>query len=321
LKTAVFPSTKISSELANTYGYHEWMVGRFLEYMPDVEKCLAAMEGPVNTYVRINTIKIDSARLLSLLEAKGIETEPTELPEVHRVVRSTLPIGATSEYLAGLYYIQDLSSCIPVEELDIHPSQQNLDMASAPGGKTTFMAQKMKNSGILFALEYNRRRIPSVVFNLSRCGVINTALYNIDGRAASSLNRRFDRVLLDAPCTCEGIITKDKKRKTSHRPSDIEISSLRQSELLTEAVKVVKQDGLVIYSTCSFAPEENELVINQLLETSEINVTVEPVCRGLPGLTRFGDISLHPTLSRAGRLYPHMHRTAGFFIAKLRRGS
>lgn len=294
------------------------MIGRFLEYMPDVKQCLSSMEERPSTYIRTNTIKIDSKSLSCLLEEKGIEIEPTELSEVHRVVQSDLPIGATSEYLAGLYYIQDLSSCIAVEELEVSFVQQNLDMACAPGGKTTFMAQKMNNSGAIIALEYNRKRIPSVIFNLSRCGVINTSLYNIDARAAGSLHKRFDRVLLDAPCTCEGIISKDKRRKMSHSPNDIEVTSLRQLDMLLEATKVVKSGGLVIYSTCSFAPEENELVINELLRKCGNRIVVEPVYHGLPGLTRFGDQQLHSSLSRTARLYPHVHGTLGFFIAKLR---
>jgi tRNA (cytosine40_48-C5)-methyltransferase len=294
------------------------MIGRFLEYVPEAEQCLASMEEHPRTYIRTNTIKIDSKSLTSLLEEKGIEIEPTELADVYRVVHSDLPIGATSEYLAGLYYIQDLSSCIAVAELEASSAQQNLDMACAPGGKTTFMAQKMNNSGAIIALEYNRKRIPSVIFNLSRCGVINTSLYNIDARAVESLHKRFDRVLLDAPCTCEGIISKDKGRKMSHSPKDIEVTSLRQLDMLLEAIKVVKSGGLVIYSTCSFAPEENELVINELLRIFGNRIVVEPVHHGLPGLTRFAGKSLHSSLSRTARFYPHLHGTLGFFIAKLR---
>lgn len=318
MRTAIFPQTNVSRELADTYGYHEWMIGRFLEYMPDVEKCLALMEFSSSAYIRTNTLKIDSKALLSLLEARNIEVVPTELPEVYRVVSTSLPIGATPEYLAGLYYIQDLSSCIAVEELDVSSNQQNMDMACAPGGKTTFMAQKMCNSGAICAIEYNRRRIPSVIFNLSRCGVINTSIYNIDARSAGSLNMMFDRVLLDAPCTCEGIISKDKTRKTSHDPSDIEESSRRQQEMLLEATKVVKPGGLIIYSTCSFAPEENEVVIDELLEALGNSIVIEPVGHGLPGLTRFADRRFHSSLSRTARLYPHLHNTVGFFIAKLR---
>lgn len=318
MRTAIFPQTNASRELADTYGYQEWMIGRFLEYMPDVEKCLALMESSSSAYIRINTLKIDAKPLLNLLEARNIEVVPTELPEVYRVVSTSLPIGATPEYLAGLYYIQDLSSCIAVEELDVSSDQQNVDMACAPGGKTTFMAQKMCNSGALCAIEYNRRRIPSVIFNLSRCGVINTSIYNIDARSAGSLNMIFDRVLLDAPCTCEGIISKDKTRKTSHNPSDIDESSRRQQEMLLEATKVVKPGGLIIYSTCSFAPEENEVVIDELLEAAGNSIVIEPIGHGLPGLTHFGDRRFHSSLSRTARLYPHLHNTVGFFIAKLR---
>src|SRR5918994_1244617 len=267
------------------------MIGRFLEYMPDVEKCLALMESSPGSYIRINTLKTDPKPLVSLLEARNIKLGSTWLPEVYRVVSTPLPIGATPEYLAGLYYIQDLSS---------------------------FIAQKMCNSGAICAIEYNRGRIPSVIFNLSRCGVLNTSLYNIDARTVRSLKMRFDRVLLDAPCSCEGIISKDKTRKTSHDPSDIEESSRQQQEMLLEATKAVKPGGLLVYSTCSFAPEENEAVIQNLLEVLGDSVVIEPVSRGLPGLTRFDDRRFHPSLSRTARLYPHLHNTVGFFIAKLR---
>jgi NOL1/NOP2/sun family putative RNA methylase len=294
------------------------MVSRFVEYMPDVERCLATMESASSTYIRTNTLKIDPDSLLSIFSAKNIEVDGTELDEVYKVVNSPLPIGATTEYLAGLYYIQDLSSCIAVEELDVSLNQLNMDMASAPGGKTSFMAQKMCNSGAILAIENSRRRIPSIIFNLSRCGVLNTAIYNIDARSARCLKTKFDRVLLDAPCTGEGIISKDRTRKTSRHPSSIEKSSRLQLEMLLEASKVVKPGGLIIYSTCSFAPEENEVVVDELLEISGDSIAVEPVRRGLPGLTHFGDRRFHSSLSHTARLYPHLHNTVGFFIAKIR---
>ena len=318
MRTLIFPQTSTSQELADAYGYHEWMVGRFLEYMPDVERCLTAMETHQTTYVRTNTLKIDPASLLNLLEAKNIKVVSTELPEVYRVVSTPLPIGATTEYLAGLYYIQDLSSCIAVAELDVSSNQHNMDMACAPGGKTTFMAQKMCNSGAILALENNPRRIPSVIFNLSRCGVLNTSIFNMDARSTGCLRMKFDRVLLDAPCTCEGIISKDRTRKTSHHPSSIEDSSRRQLEMLLEATRVVNHGGFIIYSTCSFAPEENEVVVDDLLEILGDSIALESVHHGLQGLTHFGDRRFHSSLSRTARFYPHFHNTIGFYIAKIR---
>lgn len=286
--------------------------------MPDAERCLATMESPSSTYIRANTLKINPESLLNMLAAKNIEVEGTELGEVYRIVRTPLPIGATPEYLAGLYYIQDLSSCIAVEELDVKFNQLNMDMACAPGGKTSFMAQKMCNSGAILAIEKSLRRIPSVIFNLSRCGVLNTSICNTDARSASCLRMKFDRVLLDAPCTGEGIISKDRKRKTSRHPSSIEESSRLQLEMLLEAAKVVKPGSLIIYSTCSFAPEENEMVVDELLEMLGDSIAIEPVRQGLPGLTQFGDRRFHSSLSRTARLYPHLHNTVGFFIAKIR---
>ena len=109
-----------------------------------------------------------------------------------------------------------------VDALDVRQNQTVLDMASAPGGKTTYMAQRMKNTGIIIALETNPRRIRALQFNLQRCGVINTCVLKMDAKGVTDLNMQFDRVLLDAPCSCEGVIAKDKSRKINHRPEDIE---------------------------------------------------------------------------------------------------
>jgi tRNA (cytosine40_48-C5)-methyltransferase len=241
----------------------------------------------------------------------------TVMPEVLAVKKAPLPTGATSEYLLGHYYIQDLSSCMAVEALDIAPGQFVLDVAAAPGGKTTFMAQKMNNSGAIIALEPNGRRARSMSFNLARCGVYNTCIFKSDGLYAGKFEMKFDRVLLDAPCSCEGVIAKDPTRKSSHTPEDVDYCSKIQESLIEAAASYVKPDGIMVYSTCSFAPEENEMVVDRLLRKFG-NITVEPVAYGSSGLTRFGDLKFDGQLKYAHRLYPHLDDTTGFFIARLR---
>ena len=174
----------------------------------------------------------------------------------------------------------------------------------------------MKNTGILIALETNPRRMRALRFNLQRCGVINTCVLKLDGNNGLDLNMQFDRVILDAPCSCEGIIAKDKSRKTNHRPEDIEFCAARQSTLIETAVRLVKPGGLLVYSTCSFAPEENEIIVNLLLE--KLDVEIEPIRYGSEGLTSFGVLHFNPMLKNTRRFYPHIHNTLGFYIAKLR---
>lgn len=273
-------------------------------------------KGPAK-YIRINTLKITKSDLIQKLIQKDITYEDTILDEVLLIKRSRYPIGATTEYLLGYYYIQDLSSCLAVDELNVLPNQLNLDMASAPGGKTTYVSQKMKNSGCIVALEPSVKRMKALKFNLSRCGITNSCIYALDGVHVGRLGLKFDRILLDAPCSCEGIIAKDPTIKTSLVPEKIERCMLRQIELLQCAIDIVKPGGLIVYSTCTFAPEENELVINKLLSMNS-KIKIEPQKYGEPGLTKYGDLILDESLVNTRRFYPHIHNTSGFFIAKIR---
>jgi NOL1/NOP2/sun family putative RNA methylase len=315
--TLIFRKSIESTNLSLKYGYDEWLVSRFLEYVPKVTEFLSKMEETPTQYIRVNTLKISRKDLVSRLVSKGFELKTTVIPEVLAVEKAPLSTGATSEYLLGYYYIQDLSSCMAVDALGIGPGQLVLDVAAAPGGKTTFMAQKMNNSGAIIALEPNDRRARSMSFNLARCGVYNTCIFKADGLYAGKFEMKFDRVLLDAPCSCEGVIAKDPTRKLSHTPEDVDHCSRIQERLIEAAASYVKPGGIMVYSTCSFAPEENEMVVDKLLRKFG-NITVEPVAYGSSGLTRFGDLNFDGQLKHAQRLYPHLHDTTGFFIARLR---
>jgi NOL1/NOP2/sun family putative RNA methylase len=315
--TLIFPNTVESASLSANYGYEEWLVGRFLEYVPAVKDFLSKMERPPTQYIRVNTLKTSRDDLRGRLQSKGFELKSTAMPEVLAVDRAPLATGATTEYLLGHYYIQDLSSCMAVDALDVAEDQTVLDVAAAPGGKTTFIAQKMKNSGAIIALEPNGRRARSMSFNIARCGVYNTCIFSMDGLEAGKFEMKFDRVLLDAPCSCEGVIAKDITRKTSHTPQDVDYCSRMQERLIDAAARSVKPAGILVYSTCSFAPEENEMVVDRLLQKFS-NISVEPIRYGSGGLTKFGNMTFDSQLKNAQRLYPHIHDTTGFFIARLR---
>lgn len=313
--TLLFDRSPESFALAKKYGYDEWLVGRFMQYVPDVEKFLEKMEGKPAQYIRVNTLKTGKGELAQRLAAKGFELVDTDLAEVLRVEKAPLATGATTEYLLGHYYIQDLSSCMAVEALGAQRNESVLDMAAAPGGKTTHIAQRMENTGSIVALEPSERRARSMTFNMDRLGVINTCVCKMDGLRASDLGT-FDRVLLDAPCSCEGVIAKDPKRKTNHAPEDVDYCSLRQEKMLEVAISVTKPDGTIVYSTCSFAPEENEMIVDKMV--SRFGVKVEPVKYGSEGLASFGATEFDRSVRNSRRFYPHIHNTTGFFVARMR---
>src|SRR5919107_449909 len=299
----IFPNSEKSHELAIKYNFKEWMIARYLSFIPDIEKFLDYINNrKPNQYIRINTLKIDVDSLKQKLLEKDVILEQTQLQEVFLIVESKFPIGATMEYLSGYYYIQDLSSCFAVEFLD---------MAASPGGKTSFMAQKMNNKGVILSLESDRKRLRKMMFNLSRCGVMNTVLWNIKGEEIVNYNYRFDKVLLDAPCSCDGIIQKDPFRKTTYSKESITYCSTRQSKLVESALRVIKPDGLLVYSTCSLAPEENEFIINSLLD--KFDITVESINIGTDALLQFGDKVMDNSIKFTKRFYPHIHNTNGFF--------
>lgn len=334
-------SSECSKKLSQKYGYKEWMISRFLDFIPDPENLLEFIETRAKSdetveYIRVNTLKIDPEKLKRKLTEKGYLLSDTVLKEVFEVRRKKRDndgkkdvklstIGSTTEYLKGYYYIQDLSSCIAVEELDIDGNDIEpfidftvLDMAASPGGKTTFIAQKMRNKGIVIACEPNLKRLTSLFFNLSRCSIKNTLVFNLHGEDVGKLKMMYDRILLDAPCTCEGIILKDESRKKSRNLIDIGKCSNRQKKLIQTAFQTLKPNGVMIYSTCSFAPEENEMIIEYLINQNK-NARIEPLRFGLPGLTNFDKYQFTSDMVNTGRFYPHIHDTSGFFIAKIRK--
>ena len=176
-----------------------------------------------------------------------------------KIYDSKVPIGATPEYLAGYYMLQSASSLLPVIALDPQMHEKILDMAAAPGGKTSYIAQMMKNTGCLFANDLKKDRLRALQFNLYRLGITNTVVTCRDGRKYPQIfPNSFDRVLLDAPCTGLGIIAKDHSIKANRVLIDIYKNSHIQKQLLLAGIDCLKVGGTIVYSTCSVSPLENE---------------------------------------------------------------
>jgi len=302
--------------LAKKYGYDEYMVARFKQFVPDLEKFLASMDETPRTYMRVNTLRINANALIKRLTDKGFTLKETDIPDCLEVTAEPYSIGASAEYLLGYFYVQDKSSLIPPLALAPRPGDVVIDMAASPGGKTTQMAQMMENQGLLLAMELEVARIAGLRSNLGRCGVMNAALFHMDAREIASLDIKADKILLDAPCTGEGVIAKDRTRKTSRGVEDILYCSGLQEELIDAAHACLKPGGTLVYSTCSYAPEENECNVDYAVK--KYGMKVEPLPYGDPGIESFGDLKFDPGVKNTRRLYPHKHGTTGFFVARLK---
>ncbi len=312
-----FPSTIKSQRIARKYGYDEFIIRRWLNFFGDETiKIVEAFEEGIPKYIRINTIKISEEDLLGRLEKRGFSLKKTDVDYCYEVVEEPYSIGATPEYLMGYYYVMDKSSCIPPLVLDPKPNEIVLDLAASPGGKTTFLSMLMKNEGVVIAVEPQKERLRPLLDNVHRMGAVNVAILNMDGRNFPKLGIKVDKVLLDAPCTGEGIIFKDPTRKVDRGVSDIKFCSSLQKQLIIAAFDSLKYGGVLVYSTCSMTPEENELVVDHLLSLR--SAKIEEIKYGCKAL-RLTELEHPDEVSKASRLYPHKHKCAGFFICKIRK--
>lgn len=191
--------------------------------------------------IRTNTLKTKRKDLAKVLITRGVSLDPVaEWSKVGlKIYESQVPIGATPEYLAGHYILQSPSSFLPVMTLAPQPNERVLDMSAAPGGKTSYIAQLMKNTGVLVANDVKKERLKSLNANMHRLGVTNTVVSCQDGRKLPNMFRKFDRCLLDAPCTGLGVIARDPQIKAQKTLKDVMRLSHLQKELILAAIDCV----------------------------------------------------------------------------------
>ena len=265
--------------------------------------------------IRINTMNAGRDTVVSRLESLGISLEKIPfLENGYWISKSKFSVGATAEYLLGLYSIQEAAAQIPATLFTEPENKTVLDACASPGGKTVQLANLMKNSGVIVALELKERKMFALVNQLERSRVTNAAVYNMDAKEASKLNIQFDCVLLDVPCSGNPITDRDWFNKRTIE--DVHRNSRRQRQILTEAAKVTKDDGEIVYATCSLEPEENEFNIDWAL--GALNVKIEEIkCYGERGLTNVFGKELDSSIEKCKRIWPD--QTQGFFVCKLRK--
>ncbi|MEM2284497.1 MAG: RsmB/NOP family class I SAM-dependent RNA methyltransferase [Zestosphaera sp.] len=317
--------SKEVEELASRYGYRPYMVSRYLEILGDlreVEELLRAFEKKLRPSIRCNKLKLSDCReLVERLRKLGFQLESIEwFSEAYEVVREPEKpsLGSTNEYLLGFYYLyRGKASLLPPTILNPSREDEVVDLAAAPGGKTTHMAQIMRNEGLIVALEPNEERVRVLRNNIERLGVKNAVVLRLDGRRVSKVFKNFfTKALLDAPCTGEGIIMIDPSRKTKTSLEDLMSHHVKQKELLENALDSLKSGGRILYTTCSIAPEENELVLSEVLRRrDDVRVlSLEAPVRLAPPVTNYYGIDIDERVRLCGRTYPHIHGMEGFFI-------
>lgn len=299
----------------------------FTRYRPiidDWQGFCDTLAHPLPTCVWTNTLRTTPERLAAWMRAGGFSPEPVAwYPGAFKLAHDVSP-GNRLEYVAGLYHVQEEVSLVPPVLLQAARHERVLDLCAAPGNKTAQLAVSMQNRGSLVANDRNVYRLRALRRVIDRLGVANISVTAYDGANFPPESGEFDKVLVDAPCSCEG--TSRKNPEVVHSSSFDYVNRLAgtQRALLRQAVRRCRVGGLIVYSTCTYAPEENELVVNALLEESGPNALRLLPARidGLncsAGITHWHGHALSEDLSRTMRLWPHQNDTGGFFVALLKK--
>jgi NOL1/NOP2/sun family putative RNA methylase len=297
---------------------------RYEDLVDDYEAFRAACDRPLPSVVRVNTIKTTTERAQAALDEEGVAYEPTDWhPGVLRL--SDHSPGTNWPYFHGWLHGQEEVSALPALALDPRPGERVLDTCAAPGSKTTQLAALMDDEGTLVGNDNNLGRLSALRHNAERLGVTNLAVTRQDARNFSLKPfdfETFDRVLVDAPCSCEGTCRKNPDVLDQWTMAHVEGLTGVQKGILRRAVQATGEGGRVVYSTCTFAPEENEAVVDYVLEHEDCRVLPsESPLETAPGVTEWEGESFDESLTDAHRVYPHLNDTGGFFCVALEVGA
>ncbi|HDS3786121.1 TPA: 16S rRNA (cytosine(1407)-C(5))-methyltransferase RsmF [Enterobacter ludwigii] len=301
----------------------EQFLAQMREALPShlsLDDFIAACQRPLRRSIRVNTLKISVADFLTLVSPYNWQLTPVpwcaEGFWIERDDEASLPLGSTAEHLSGLFYIQEASSMLPVAALfaDDNAPERVMDVAAAPGSKTTQIAARMGNRGAILANEFSASRVKVLHANISRCGIHNVALTHFDGRVfGAALPEAFDAILLDAPCSGEGVVRKDPDAlKNWSVESNLEIAAT-QRELIDSAFHALRPGGTLVYSTCTLNRDENEDVCLWLKAQYPDAVEFLP----LHGL--FASANEAVTPEGFLHVFPQIYDCEGFFVARLRK--
>jgi len=296
------------------------VLARYEPLLDDVAAFRAACERPLPHVVRVNTINADPERTVRAFEEADVGVTRREWHSGLLELDTDSP-GNTWPYVHGWVHGQEEVSAVPPLALDPDPGDRVLDACAAPGSKASQLAALMDDRGLLVANDDSLGRLAPLRSNLDRLGVTSGAVTNRDARDLdlSTLGvDALDCALVDAPCTCEGTIRKNPDALDNWSRGYLSEVAGTQKGILRKAVQLTRPGGTVVYATCTFAPEENEAVVDHVLAREDCDVRAFDVDLGhSPGVTEWEGESYDPAVRRAKRFYPHQNDTGGFFCAKL----
>lgn len=309
------PEKNIVKYLSVKYSHPEWLVKIFLNNFDRhfVEELLKANNTKPDLYVRINTLKISIDDCIRLLTDEGYMVKQSPLIKEAVIVKGMQNIEQSNLYKKGYIQIQDFSSMLVAKILDPKEGEYVIDVCSAPGGKTTHMAQIMNNKGTIIARDIHEHKLKLVERNAQRLGIKIIHTENFSGNDLDEkLLNMADKVLVDAPCSGLGIIRRKPEIKYRKQDEDIKSITAIQYDILKNAAKYVKIGGELVYSTCTINTRENEDIVQKFLKDNPnyVLININEEYKGfVPGEHNNGTV----------QLYPNLHNTDGFFISKIKR--
>ncbi|WP_428263497.1 RsmB/NOP family class I SAM-dependent RNA methyltransferase [Haliangium sp.] len=320
-------STETGAATAADADRRAWLeatYGRYRELVDDWRGFLDALCAPHVTCVWAHPLRPPATELARILSEAGRFTpEPIVWAPGAFRLRGARGPGDHWAYRAGLYQVQEEASLVPAALLAAAPGERVLDLCAAPGNKTAQLALALGSRGTVVANDRNASRLPAIQNVIDRLGLCNVTITCHDGATYPLAAGPFDKVLVDAPCSAEGTA---RKLSPGRAVDEHFRSSIRgvQRALLRRALALTRPGGRVVYSTCTFAPEENELVIDAVLRAQPDAARLCPAridgFAGGPGITTWHGHALSPDLDRCLRVWPHLSDTDGFFAAVLERG-
>ena len=320
-----------SEYLKDKFPAKEEFVGRIEKLIgkEDAEAFFEISYTKCPTSIRCNTLKMQPEDLIKRLRDYGwtVRQPMKDFPEIMIVDAGLKPgdLGKTKEHLLGYYYVQEISSMLPMLALKPEEGDHVLDLCASPGSKTTQAAAMMENGGFILANEISMGRIGILNSNLERCGVMNTIVTRKEGvalcdRLLKKSQVRFDKILVDAPCSGEGTLRKSPKTFQMWNINMIKKIAKVQRQLAAAAIKLLKVDGVMIYSTCTLAPEEDEAIVNFLLRNFDVEVeALRLPLKFREGVCEWEGEKFNDEVKNCLRLYPQDNDTDGFFVARIRK--
>ncbi len=294
---------------------------RYAPIVDDIDAFLEACRRPLAHTVRVQTTNVEVDRVVSAFDASDVEATPRPWSDTILELDTDTP-GRTLPAYLGWVHGQEIVSCLPAPLLDISPGDRVWDACGAPGSKSGHIVDLLGDEGLVVSTDDNLGRLSALRFNLERLGATCVAVDHADARRfdPSELGvETFDATLVDAPCSGEGTVRKNPDVLDDWSVDHIESISAVQRGILGRAIELTEPGGRVIYSTCTFAPEENEAVVDSVLQDDSCEIeAIDLPIDSVPGITEWQGTRYDDRLESARRVYPHLSDTGGFFIAALR---